>query len=380
MDNVTLKTAEEHSGRFSDASTWVERAEHWTKTQPTAHKHALQRRKLRAPLVLSGYGIHLRIKHGALEVRNGFTHYPQKQEEYRFFAGDQQRPSRIIVLEQSGAITFDVLAWLAEQDIPLIQLDYRGRVVTVVGGTGHAADPQLIQAQLSAAADPKRKLAIASWLIGEKLGRSAAVLEQYFPSSDRRDAAIEHLLREAKMLTRRPAKTPETLLGIEGHAAALYFQSWHDMPIKWKGLNRHPIPAEWHRIGPRSSARKRNSNRFATHPVQAMVNYAYAVLEGQVRLELIRVGWDVTVGFLHGAKQDRSALVLDLLEPARTVADRAILNFVADEVFVPADFTLMPDGTCRLHPQLARRVVGLVNASEEVQPLLSKLTPQVRSR
>jgi CRISPR-associated protein Cas1 len=45
-------------------------------------------------------------------------------------------------------------------------------------------------------------------------------------------------------------------------------------------LGRHPIPDDWHRVGPRSSAKKMNINRRATHPVHAMRNYAYAVLEG----------------------------------------------------------------------------------------------------
>jgi CRISP-associated protein Cas1 len=34
----------------------------------------------REPLILSGHGISLRIEGGALTIRNGFTHYPQKQE------------------------------------------------------------------------------------------------------------------------------------------------------------------------------------------------------------------------------------------------------------------------------------------------------------
>jgi CRISPR-associated endonuclease Cas1 len=355
-------------------SDWSERAEHWRDKTPTPRKHALQRRKLRAPLVLSGFGIFLRINHGALEVRDGFTHYPQKQAEYRFFPGDQQRPSRIIVLEQSGAITFNVLAWLAEQDIPLIQLDYRGRVVTVVGGAGHAANPQLTRAQLEASADPKRKLSIASWLVREKLACTVRVLQELFPPSAKRAAAIEHLTRDAQMLVRRPAKALDDLLGIEGLSAALYFQCWHDIPIKWKALDRHPIPDDWHRIGPRSSARKRDSNRSVSHPVQAMLNYAYTVLEGQVRTEVIRSGLDVSIGFLHQMRPARPALVLDLMETARTMADRAVLTFVHEQIFSPADFKLTPNGTCRLHPQLARRVVGLVNVGDEIQPLLAELT------
>jgi hypothetical protein len=35
----------------------------------------------RPVLILNGHGIQLRVKHGALIVQNGFTHYPQERED-----------------------------------------------------------------------------------------------------------------------------------------------------------------------------------------------------------------------------------------------------------------------------------------------------------
>ena len=98
-----------------------------------------------------------------------------------------------------------------------------------------------------------------------------------------RRPAIRAVAEHADALARKPATTIDALLGVVGRSAAVYFQSWHELPIAWKGLGRHPIPADWLRIGPRSSARKQASNRFASHPVHAMLNYAYALLEGQIR-------------------------------------------------------------------------------------------------
>ena len=111
-----------------------------------------------------------------------------------------------------------------------------------------------------------------------------------------------------------------------------------------------------------------------------MLNYAYAVLEGQVRIELVRAGFDVTIGFLHGVKQDRPALMLDVLEPARTVADRAVLNFVREQVFSPADFMLTSNGVVRLHPQLAREVVNLLNFGTNIKGILTGMNSKVPFR
>jgi CRISP-associated protein Cas1 len=74
----------------------------------------------------------LRIDNGALVVRDGFTHYPQALQEWRFFPGASNLPSRIVVLDGSGSLTFDLMDWLAEQRIPLIRIDWRGDVVTVL--------------------------------------------------------------------------------------------------------------------------------------------------------------------------------------------------------------------------------------------------------
>jgi CRISP-associated protein Cas1 len=58
-------------------------------------------------------------------------------------------------------------------------------------------------------------------------------------------------------------------------------------------------------------------NRHATHPLNAMLNYAYAVLESQVRIATVAQGLDPTIGYLHTSRHSRVALVYDLMEPLR---------------------------------------------------------------
>jgi CRISPR-associated protein Cas1 len=320
--------------------------------------------------------MHLRISHGALEVRNGFTHYPQQREERRYFRGDPGRPSRIIVLDGSGSVTFDVLAWLAEQDISLIHLDYRGRVLNAIGAIGHAANPKLMQAQLAAATNPKQALKIASWLIHEKLTHCLAVLQTVIPSSSEREVAIEQLTADRILLARKLAASVSELLGIEGRSAQAYFRSWHGVPVRWKGTSRHPIPDKWFQVGPRTSARNRK-NHWASHPVHAMLNYGYAVLESQVRTQLVHEGLDLTFGMMHTMRPDRPALVLDIMEPGRPLVDRAVLDFALGQTFSPADFSITLEGVCRLHPQLARRLVGEIGQVDEVGGIVAGLTQRL---
>src|SRR5262249_22100424 len=107
-----------------DDSGWAERCAHWLRVPIEKKKRGNPaRRHVNLPLVLTGHGMSLRIDNGALVVRNGFTHYPQTVDERRYFRGDRKSPSRIIAVDGSGSISFDVLAWLSEQEIPLIQID-----------------------------------------------------------------------------------------------------------------------------------------------------------------------------------------------------------------------------------------------------------------
>jgi len=47
----------------------------------------------------------------------------------------------------------------------------------------------------------------------------------------------------------------------------------------------------------------------ASHPMNAMLNYAYAVLESQVLIAAISQGLDPTIGYLHVCRPGRVALV-----------------------------------------------------------------------
>jgi CRISP-associated protein Cas1 len=141
------------------------------------------------------------------------------------------------------------------------------------------------------------------------------------------------------------------------------------LPLRWKGTGRKPIPPEWRYVVARPSMAS-GRNRHATHPINAMLNYAYAVLESQVRIETTAQGLDPHVGYLHACRRGRVALVYDLMEPVRPLVDRLVLDFVCSHTFSPSDFTVSTNGVCRLHPQLARQLTGLTMSHETIQELV----------
>jgi hypothetical protein len=95
-----------------DDFAWAERSANWLRSRPDERGLGRPPRQSHEPLVLTGRGMCLRVDHGALVVRNGFTHYPQRAEEHRFFRGDRHLSSRIIVVDGSGIL---LLSWLSER-------------------------------------------------------------------------------------------------------------------------------------------------------------------------------------------------------------------------------------------------------------------------
>jgi CRISP-associated protein Cas1 len=207
-----------------------------------AHRRRALRERPRQPLILCGHGVLLRAEGGALTIRNGFTHYPQKQETYRFFKGGLAIPPRIIMLDGSGSISFDVLAWVSEQNVPLIRIDWQGNVQSVLANNGYAANPYRVQWQLETRSDPKRRIAFCIDLISRKIDGCIKTLEKIIP----RSAAWEQAMKRAySNLTRLECDPPHDIVALralEAGSAAAYFPAWQDIPLQWKGTNQRPIP------------------------------------------------------------------------------------------------------------------------------------------
>ena len=344
----------------SDDSHWAERSEFWrTYSPPGPNARHRKKYRHREPLILCGHGLKFQIDHDTLLIRNGFTHYPQKAEEIRFFPGDPNIPDRIIVLDGSGGITFDALNWMAEQEINFAQLDYRGRVKFICGNSAQLAKPEIVRWQLAVqGSETARK--IQCQLVERKLLASIETLETIFPNFPATEIAVKQIRRELDKIRKLPNSAAyRTILGLEGLAAAAYFKAWHQIPLQWAGLSRRPIPSSWMQIGSRNmNWQKHGAN--ARHPVNAMLNYGYAVLISQVATDLASKGFDVSIGIAHSGRKNPRALVYDFMEPIRPAVDKQILQFALAHKFMPRDFVINRSGGCRLNPQLAKAVAQLV--------------------
>ena len=347
------------SPAVNSKSAWATRSEIWRSRVERTSLRRTKRAKPRSALILAGHGVSLSVHGGALEIKNGLTHYPQQREIYLLFRGDADLPERIILLDCSGSVSFDVLSWLSEQKVSLIRINWRGEIVCVAGASGYSANPFRVQWQMETRENPALRIEYCRSIISRKIEASIVTLEKSIRRSEKWERAISAAYAA---LTKLDEKSPETiteLRALEANCAAAYFRAWQGIPIKWRGTSRRPVPDNWRSIEQRSSPFHLAGNRNAAHPVNAMLNYAYTVLEGEVRIKAIADGYDPTMGIMHEGRDGSSKFVFDLMEPERPRVDRAVLEFLKATVFDPADFTIRADGVVRLNPQLARHLVGL---------------------
>jgi CRISPR-associated protein Cas1 len=345
-----------------DDSNWATRCAMWQGRLEKASARRTKRAKAHPALILAGHGVSLRIHGGALEIKNGLTHYPQTREQFIFFRRDADMPERIILLDGSGSISFDVLSWLAEQNVSLVRIDWKGDIVCVAGASGYSANPHRVRWQLGTRENPAQRNEFCRSIIARKIEATIITLEKSIPRSDKWERAMKSAYAALSRLEENPPENISELRALEANCAASYFRSWVGVPIKWRGTSRRPIPENWHSIGPRSSPYHLAGNRNAAHPVNAILNYAYAALESEIRIKAISDGYDPTIGIMHEGGDGSSKFIFDLMEPERPKVDRAVLDFIRGHIFDPADFVIRGDGVCRLNTELARMVVARVSA------------------
>jgi CRISPR-associated endonuclease Cas1 len=283
--------------------------------------------------------------------------------EHHFFPGAEDLPARIVMLDGSGSVSFDVLKWLSQQRIPLVHLDWRGEAIVALAGNGFPVSQYRVEWQRSTRADRAKRMAFCIDLISRKIEATVLVLEKTIRRSADWEKAMQRAYADLTRLECDPPSDITTLRGLEAGCAAAYFRAWRAIPIKWARTAKRPIPPSWLTVGARSSPNRFTRNRNATHPINAMLNYAYAALESDLRIRAIAEGYDPQLGIMHDRKESPSGFIFDMMEPERPKVDQRILEFVKSHTLHPADFTIRSDGVCRLNPEMAKWMTEATRAS-----------------
>jgi hypothetical protein len=82
---------------------------------------------------------------------------PAEARNHPTFPRRRRTAERIILLDGSGSIFFDVLSCLAEQKVSLIRIDWKGNIVCVAGASGYSSNRFRVKWQWETREDPERR-------------------------------------------------------------------------------------------------------------------------------------------------------------------------------------------------------------------------------
>jgi CRISPR-associated endonuclease Cas1 len=292
--------------------------------------------------LVEGYGVSVAVRHGRLIVRDGL---PGERRE-RVIGRVRPGFGRLVMLGHAGAVTLEALRWLADVGISFTQIDRDGRLIAT--STPTPGDARLRRAQALAVATPAG-LEVSRWLLEQKLAGQQQLLDELTD-----DPAIQTAFQTASETLSRATSVGE-MVAAERDAAHVYWSAWAPLPVRLAAADARRLPEHWQRFGQRTSPFT-GGPRFAATPGNALLNYAYAILEAETRIACLTVGLDPTLGVIHADYGTRDSLALDLMEPVRPHVDRHILDLVRTTTFRYADVFETRRGGCRILPPITRQL------------------------
>ena len=215
-----------------------------------------------------------------------------------------------VILMGNPQVTGDAFVYALELGMPVHYLSsfgkYLGSALPKSSRNG-----QLRLAQYAVYYDPVRRLELVKAIVTAKIHNQYNVLYRHNEK--------DNPLKERKILV-KTQQNIDQVRGVEGLAAKEYFACWQRMVGKqwtFNGRNRRP----------------------PTDPVNSLLSFAYALLQGQVMAGVHVAGLDPYIGYLHEVHHGQPAMVLDLMEEFRAlIADNLVLSLLHKHEIKPEDF------------------------------------------
>ena len=242
---------------------------------------------------------------------------------------------RIMTFSHAGASPA-LMGKCAKNGIELVFMSRNGHFIARVEGEVKG-NVLLRRQQYRIADNEKGSLEIARNIISAKLFNSRWVLERMIRDHGARiDTELfgkksEFLNNSIKQV--RNCGDMDSLHGIEGEAASVYFSLFNDMILQQKDDFRFDT----------------RNKRPPLDNVNALLSFAYSMATGMCTSALESVGLDPYVGFMHTDRPGRRSLALDMVEEIRSVlCDRFVLTLINKRLVSSDDFVKREDGAVLL--------------------------------
>ncbi|MCI4669973.1 MAG: CRISPR-associated endonuclease Cas1 [Bacteroidia bacterium] len=274
-------------------------------------------------LYIQQVGTRLRIKNGIFELQN-------KEGAHKI------SPEKIdrIVLNKGISLSSDVILKAVEHQIDFLVVDGLGQPQARIWSHKFGSVSTIRKQQLFFCSSTNGSAWVID-LLEARLSGQVALLNSVKKSRSSQITILEEAtkfihsfalkLQSHSLTTPLDDQGKATLRGWEGQATRKYFQCLG-------------------KILPETYRFEKRSRRPAKDEFNAVLNYLYGMLYGQVELALITAGIDPYLGLFHRDEYNRPSLVFDMIEAYRVWAEAACLQLFFRRVMNAACFEQKEEG------------------------------------
>jgi len=246
------------------------------------------------------------------------------REDEQIFRTPLRYISDVVLVGRAG-ITTPALHALLQADVPLILVSRTGKMLgKLQPKTG--GNLALRQAQYRKNDDRLFGLQFSKSIVSGKIHNQLIFAQRLLRRRPalQMNKTITQLKQKLKEIEN--VNTIDSLMGIEGQAARIYFSVF-----------RQALNPEW--------SFKERTRRPPRNPVNALLSLGYTFLGHAIEASLEIVGLDPYLGYFHAEKYGRPALVLDMMEEFRTpIVDSMVLDLLNHQIIKPEYYTIHNKG------------------------------------
>jgi CRISP-associated protein Cas1 len=287
--------------------------------------HWRDRSPVKPKIVALGPGGGLRVKAGALIVFDGALTLT--------YSKAAKPPLAIILSTAGGYLSAEAIRFAVRAKIAIIILNRAHGFITVLSAAPKA-NAALLRAQVCANPVPIARAIVAAKIAASRQVGALIQIDQFMIALD-------------------CAASLDRIRNIEAQAARL---AWPNTPaLRWEAGS---VPTDWRLPWLARMRLDARTKSGARHPLNALLNAAFAVTAGRLAAYLAATGMSPAVGFLHSDKPGRWSLAWDAIEPLRPMIEVRVFRLVERERFASNDFIRASDGSLRLAAGLLSAVLN----------------------
>jgi len=242
--------------------------------------------------LLRGYGVSINIKNNKIILKNGTHDITGESEKEEWYVNNM--PYEKIILSGKGYVSTEALGLLSEKNRNVILVDTYGKPLTYCNSM---MDSLTATKYRMAQYDTFRDKSKCQYLTKQILA-----------------AKKEAQLKLLKLIGSNIISLPEK----ENSASRVYFKEFGKF-----------IP-ERYAFYSRNQSFIRTSKNNATDIINALLNYGYSVLAGEISKYVCGIGLDPYFGFMHRTHTGFQPLVYDVIEPFRWLVDYAVFSIATN--------------------------------------------------